>query len=132
MFKELIYKDFDSEEITELIKVINEESSEFNTFLLFHLDVINTSIEQLSTDKTKIIELSAIKELVSTLYLAKKVEAIFIERRKEIKLTSSEADSIKINAEAIINGIEKVAELQKNNMLEVPSGVLFIYLTTGV
>ena len=53
-------------------------------------------------------------------------------RRKEIKLTSSEADSIKINAEAIINGIEKVAELQKNNMLEVPSGVLFIYLTTGV
>lgn len=132
MFKELIYKDFDSEEITELIQVINEESSEFNTFLLFHLDVINTSIEQLSTDKTKIIELSAIKELVSTLYLAKKIEAIFIERRKEIKLTSSEADSIKINAEAIINGIEKVAELQKNNMLEVPSEVLFIYLTTGV
>ena len=132
MFKELIYKDFDSEEITELIQVINEESSEFNTFLLFHLDVINTSIEQLSTDKTKIIELSAIKELVSTLYLAKKIEAIFIERRKEIKLTSSEADSIKINAEAIINGIEKVAELQKKNMLEVPSEVLFIYLTTGV
>ena len=130
MFKELIYKDFDSEEITHLIKIINEEPSEFNTFLLFNLDVINTSIEQLSTDKTKIIELSAIKELVRTLYLAKKIESIFIERSKEIKITTSESESIKINAEAIINGLEKVAELQKKNMLEVPPSILLIYLTT--
>ena len=130
MFKELVYKNFDSEEITELIKIINEESSEFNTFLLFNLDVINTSIEQLSTDNNKIIELSAVKELVGTLYLAKKIESIFTERSKEIKLTSSESESIKINAEAIINGVEKVADLQKKNMLEVPSSILFIYLTT--
>lgn len=131
MFKDLIYKNVDSEEITELVTIINEEPSEFNTFLLFHLEVINSSIESLSEDKAKIIELSAIKELVGTLYLAKKIESIFNERRKEIKITSSEAESIKINAEAIINGVEKVAELQKKNMLEVPSSILFVYLTTG-
>lgn len=130
MFKELIYKDYDSEEVTELIKIINEESSEFNQFLLFNLDVINTSIEQLSTDKAKIIELSAIKQLVGTLYLAKKVESIFIERNEEIKVTSSEVESIKINAEAIINGVEKVAELHKTNMLKIDSAILFIYLST--
>ena len=130
IFKDLIYKNHDSEEINELVKIINEEASEFNQFLLFHLDVINTSIEQLSTDKTKIIELSAVKELVGTLVLAKKIEIIFSERSKDIKITSSEVDSIKINAEAIINGLDKVAELQKKNMLEVPPSILLVYLTT--
>lgn len=131
MFKELFYKDYDSEEITDLIEVINEEASEFNQFLLFNLEVINESITQLSTDKTKLIELPAVRQLAETLYLAKKLEAIFSERSEEIKLTSSESESIKINAEAIVNGVEKVAELHKENMLEVPSAVLFIYLTTG-
>ena len=130
MFKELVYTGFNSEEITDLIEVINEEASEFNQFLLFNLEVINESIDQLSTDKTKIIELSAVKQLVGTLYLAKKIESIFIERNEEIKVPFSESESIKINAEAIINGVEKVAELQKKNMLEVPSGILLIYLTT--
>lgn len=130
MFKELIYTGFNSEEITDLIKVINEEPSEFNQFLLFNLEVINESIEQLSTDKAKLIELSAVRQLVGTLYLAKKIESIFSERSEEIKITSSESESIKINAEAIVNGVEKVAELHKKNMLEVPSAVLMVYLTT--
>ena len=119
-----------SEEITDLIKVINEEPSEFNQYLLFNLEVINESIEQLSTDKAKLIELSAVRQLAGTLYLGKKIESIFSERSEEIKLTSSESESIKINAEAIVNGVEKVAELHKKNMLDVPSAVLFIYLTT--
>lgn len=130
MFKELVYTGFNSEEITDLIKVINEEPSEFNQFLLFNLEVINESIEQLSTDKAKLIELSAVRQLVKTLYLAKKIESIFSERSEEIKITSSETESIKINAEAIVNGVEKVAELHKKNMLEVPSAVLIVYLTT--
>lgn len=130
MFKELVYTGFNSEEITDLIKVINEEPSEFNQFLLFNLEVINESIEQLSTDKAKLIELSAVRQLVKTLYLAKKIESIFSERSEEIKITSSESESIKINAEAIVNGVEKVAEVHKKNMLEVPSAVLMIYLTT--
>ena len=130
MFKDLSYKNVDSEEVTDLIKIINEETSEFNSFLLFQLDVINISIERLSESKSKIIELPAIKELVYVLYLSKKVLAIFSERNEEIKVTSSDVTSIKINAEAIINGVGTIAELQKKNMLEVPSGVLFIYLTT--
>ena len=130
MFKDLSYKNVDSEEVTDLIKIINEETSEFNSFLLFQLDVINISIERLSESKSKIIELPAIKELVYILYLSKKVLAIFSERNEEIKVTSSDVTSIKINAEAIINGVGTIAELQKKNMLEVPSGVLFIYLTT--
>ena len=130
MFKELVYTGFNSEEITDLIKVINEEPSELNQFLLFNLEVINESIEQLSTDKAKLIELSAVRQLVKTLYLAKKIESIFSERSEEIKITSSETESIKINAEAIVNGVEKVAELHKKNMLEVPSAVLIVYLTT--
>ena len=130
MFKELVYTGFNSEEITDLIKVINEEPSEFNQFLLFNLEVINESIEQLSTDKAKLIELSAVRQLAGTLYIEKKIESIFSERSEEIKLTSSESESIKINAEAIVNGVEKVAELHKKNMLDVPSAVLFIYLTT--
>lgn len=130
IFKDLIYSDVDSEEIADLISIINEEPSDFNQFLLFHLEVIDKSIEDLSSETTKIIELSAVREIVRTLYLAKKIEAIFSERRKDIKITTSEAESIKINAKAIVNGVQKIADLQKKNMLDVPSSVLLVYLTT--
>ena len=66
MFKELVYTGFNSEEITDLIKVINEEPSEFNQFLLFNLEVINESIEQLSTDKAKLIKLTDVRQLAGT------------------------------------------------------------------
>lgn len=82
MFKELVYTGFNSEEITDLIKVINEEPSEFNQYLLFNLEVINESIEQLSTDKAKLIELSAVRQLAGTLYLGKKLNLYFL---KEVK-----------------------------------------------
>ena len=130
IFKELYYKNVDSEEITELITIINEETSEFNTFLLFNLEVINESIEQLSESKKKLIELSAVRQLVGTFHLAKKLEAIFNERTEEVKITKSEFESYKMNIKAIINGIEKVAELQKKNMMEIDPSFLFIYLTT--
>ena len=129
IFKELYYKNVNSEEITDLIKVINEEASDFNNFLLFHLEVINVSIEQLSNENAKLIELSAIRELVRTVYLAKKVEVIFSERKEELKITSSEMESIKMNAEAVVNGVEKIAVLNKKNMLEVDPTVLLVYLT---
>lgn len=129
IFKELYYKNVNSEEITDLIKVINEEASDFNNFLLFHLEVINVSIEQLSNENAKLIELSAIRELVRTVYLAKKVEVIFSERKEELKITSSEMESIKMNAEAVVNGVEKIAVLNKENMLEVDPTVLLVYLT---
>ena len=119
MFKELYFKDVDSEDFTDLIEIINKEPSKFNYFLLFNIEAINESIEQLSTDKTKLIELSAIRQLVATFYLVKRIEAIFSERNEEVKITTSEAESIKINVEAIINGVEKVAELNKKNMVEV-------------
>ena len=130
MFKELYFKDVDSEDFTDLIEIINKEPSEFNHFLLFNLEVINVSIEQLSTEKTKLIELSAIRQLVATFYFVKRIEAIFSERTEEVKITTSEAESIKINVEAIINGVEKVAELNKENMLKVDPSILLIYLTT--
>ena len=130
MFKELYFKDVDSEDFTDLIEIINKEPSEFNHFLLFNLEVINVSIEQLSTEKTTLIELSAIRQLVATFYFVKRIEAIFSERTEEVKITTSEAESIKINVEAIINGVEKVAELNKENMLKVDPSILLIYLTT--
>ena len=71
IFKGLYYKDCNSEEITDLINAINEDSSEFNNFLLFHLEVIDHSIKKLSESETSVLELSAIKQLVGTLYLAK-------------------------------------------------------------
>ena len=64
-----------------------------------------------------------------TVYLAKKVEVIFSERKEELKITSSEMESIKMNAEAVVNGVEKIAVLNKKNMLEVDPTVLLVYLT---
>lgn len=131
MFKELSYKEMDSEEITDLINIINEEPSDLNSYLLYHLNVINTTLEQLSTDNTKLIELSAVKEMVATLYFAKKVEYIISKRTDEVKLISSEIESVKINLNSIVNGLENVAKIHKENMKEVPPSILFVYLSTG-
>lgn len=129
IFKGLYYKDCNSEEITDLINAINEDSSEFNNFLLFHLEVIDHSIKKLSESETSVLELSAIKQLVGTLYLAKKIEVVFNERLEDLKIPTSEKESIKLNGESIVNGIEKVAEYNKKNMMATDSSTLLIYLS---
>lgn len=118
----------DSEEAKALIKIINEEGAELNQFLLFNLEVINHSLETLEGSSISVIEIGAVKKLVECYLLSDKVLNLIKNKRKKIKLDSSIVKNLKINAESIVNGVEKVAELNKKNMVKTDALTLFLYL----
>lgn len=118
----------DSEEAKTLIKIINEEGAELNQFLLFNLEVINHSLETLEGSSISVIEIGAVKKLVECYLLSDKVLNLIKNKRKKIKLDSSIVKNLKINAESIVNGVEKVAELNKKNMVKTDALTLFLYL----
>lgn len=128
MFNNFTYEKLDSEEAEDLIEVVNTEASDLSTYLLFHLEVINSTIEELKKDNAKLVQVSAITVMLQAVFMAKKLLALIDGRRTSIKITTSEVESIKINAKAIINGIEEVAVLNKEHMLEVEPEELLVYM----
>ena len=128
MFNNFTYEKLDSEEAEDLIEIVNTEASDLSTYLLFHLEVINSTIEELKKDNAKLVQISAINVMLQAVFMAKKLLALIDGRRSSIKITSSEVESIKINAKAIINGIEKVAVLNKEHMLKVDPEELLVYM----
>lgn len=127
MLEDFFYN-IDSEEAKTLIKIINEEGAELNQFLLFNLEVINHSLETLEGSSISVIEIGAVKKLVECYLLSDKVLNLIKNKRKKIKLDSSIVKNLKINAESIVNGVEKVAELNKKNMVKTDALTLFLYL----
>lgn len=127
MLEDFIYN-INSEEAKTLLKLINEEGAELNQFLLFNLEVINYSLEKLEESSSSVIEVSAVKKLVHCYLLADKVVNLIGNKRKKIKLDSSVINNLKINAESVVNGVEKIAELNKKNMVNNDALTLFIYL----
>ena len=128
MFDNYTYEELDSEEAKDLIKVINTEASTLSDFLLFNLNVVNITIEELSSDKSKLVQTSAIGSLLEVVFMAKKVVTLIEEKKASIKITSSEIESILINCKAIINGVETIGKLNKENMLKTDSSELLVYL----
>ena len=128
MFENFTYEKLDSEEAEDLIEVVNAEASDLSTYLLFHLEVINSTIEELKKDNAKLVQISAINVMLQAVFMAKKLLALIDGRRTSIKITTSEVESIKINAKAIINGIEEVAVLNKEHMLKVDPEELLVYM----
>ena len=123
------YETLDSEEIDLLTEMLNKEATDLNSFFLFNLEVIELSITKLNSNEKYLVQTSAVKELLEIVYLAKKIVALIDNRKDSIRITTSELESIKINANSIINGVEKVAELNKKNMVNKEPSELFIYLT---
>ena len=75
-----------------------------------------------------VIEIGAVKKLVECYLLSDKILNLIKNKRKKIKLDSSIVKNLKINAESIVNGVEKVAELNKKNMVKTDALTLFLYL----
>lgn len=123
------YETLDSEEIDLLTEMLNKEATDLNSFFLFNLEVIELSITKLNSNEKYLVQTSAVKELLEIVFLAKKIVALIDNRKDSIRITTSELESIKINANSIINGVEKVAELNKKNMVNKEPSELFIYLT---
>ena len=128
IFENFTYEKLDREEAEELTEIINTGASDLSEYLLFHLKVVDSTIEELTTEDNSLVQTSAIKCMLETVFLAKKVITLIEQKKATIKITSSESESILINAKALINGVEKVAELNKKHMLEVEPSELLVYL----
>lgn len=129
MFEKFTYEKLDSEEAEELTEIINTEASDLSEFLLFHLKVVDSTIEELNSESSSLVQTSAIKYMLEAVFMAKKIITIIEQKKATIKITSSELESILINAKSLINGIEKVAELNKKHMLETDPSELLVYLS---
>lgn len=127
MLEDFVYN-VNSEESKSLLKIINEEGAELNQFFLFNLEVINYSLEKLEESSSSVIEVSAVKKLVHCYLLADKIVNIIEKKRKKIKLEASVIKNLKINAKSVVNGVEKIAELNKKNMVNNDALTLFLYL----
>ena len=119
-----------SEDADFLLEVINKESSNLNEYFLFHLDVINQSLIRLKEKPNSAVQISSAKEMFEVYLLSDKVLTLISKKRKSIKLKSSEVESIKINAKSIVNGIEKVVELNKEHLIKFDALTFFIYLAS--
>lgn len=129
MFEKFTYEELDSDEAKDLLKIINNESSVISEYLLFHLKVIDYTLEELNSENANLVQTSAIKDMLKAVFMAKKIITIIEQKKATIKITSSELESILINAKSLINGIEKVAELNKKHMLETDPSELLVYLS---
>ena len=129
IFEKFTYEELDSDEAKDLLKIINNESSVISEFLLFHLKVIDYTLEELNSENVNLVQTSAIKDMLKAVFMAKKIITIIEQKKATIKITSSELESILINAKSLINGIEKVAELNKKHMLETDPSELLVYLS---
>lgn len=129
MFKDIEVLNPDSEEQNSLLYKINENPSALYDLLVAELTVVNHSIDTLKAKEGSIISMSAVKLLADTIFLCLNVLSLIEERPEELRIKSSEIESIKINAEAIIQGMEQVAVLMKRNITNIEPTALFIYLS---
>lgn len=129
MLKNFEY-DFSSKEAEFLLKVINNDFSSLNEYLLFHLEVIDVALTKLKEEPNSAVEVSAVKELFDVYLLADKVLTLTDKRRKSIKLKNSKFEAIKTNAKSVVNGVEKVAELNKEHLIKKDALTFFIYLSS--
>lgn len=120
--------DFTSEDADFLLEVINKDATNLNEYLLFHLEVINESLTTLKEASNSVVQVSAIKNMFEAFLISDKVVTLITKRRSSINLTSSEIDNLKINAESVVNGIKKVAEINKKHIDKIDAITLFIYL----
>ena len=130
MLEDFIYN-VNSEDAKALINLINEDGADLNSFFLFTLEVINHSIETLEGTSNSVVDIEAIKKFFEAYLIADKVFNLIKQKRKKIKLEASIIESLKVNAKSVVNGVEKVAELNKKNMLEHDPLTLLIYLATA-
>lgn len=122
--------DSTSEDAEFLLEVINKDSSSLNEHLLYNLKVIDRTLTKLNEEPNSAVKVDSLKLMAEVYLLSDKVLTLISKRRKSIKLESSKLESIKINAESVVNGIEKVAELNKEHLIKKDALLLLFYLAS--
>lgn len=113
----------------DMIKTLNTEGTEFNSFLVQSLKMLTEVIEGLE-ETNSIVASSVIDIILALEYAAKNIIVLIEQEKEEIKILPSEKESILINAKSILNAVETIRTLQSKKIKELTPEELLIALTT--
>lgn len=113
----------------DMIKKVNTEGTEFNSFLIGSLAILTDVIEALE-EENSIIAASNIDVILAMEFTAKNLVLLIEHERQEFKILPSELESILINAKSILNAVATVRKLQTERLKELTPEELLIALAT--
>lgn len=122
-------KDVPTEVKEDMIKILNTEGTEFNSFLIQVLGMLTDVIEGLE-EGNSIVATSVIDVILAIEYSAKNIVVLIEQEKEEIKILPSEKESILINAKSILNAVDIIRNLQTERLKELTPEELLIALTT--
>ena len=112
-----------------MIKKVNTEGTEFNSFLIGSLAILTDVIEALE-EENSIIAASNIDVILAMEFTAKNLVLLIEHEKQEFKILPSELESILINAKSILNAVATVRKLQTERLKELTPEELLIALAT--
>ena len=132
MFK--IFENYTLEDVPsvvkkDMIKTLNTEGAEFNSFLVQALRLLTETLEALE-EGNSIIAASEIEVILAMEFTAKNLVLIIENEKEEFKILPAELDSILVNAKSILNAVETIRKLQTKKLKELTPEELLIALTT--
>ena len=129
MLEDYTLEDVPDKVKSEMILTLNTDGTDFNSFLIGSLEMLTTVIEGLE-EGNSIVATSVIEVILALEYTAKNLVLIIENEGAEIKLLSSEVDSILVNAKSILNAVETVRNLQAEKLKDLTPEELLVALIT--
>ena len=129
IFEKYTLEDVPSAVKEDMITTLNTEATEFNSFLIYSLTILNDVIEELEKGNT-IIAASNVDYILAFEFMAKNLVLIVEHKKEDLKINSSELESILINAKSILNAVESIRKLQTEKLKDLTPEELLIALTT--
>lgn len=129
IFEKYTLEDVPSAVKEDMITTLNTEATEFNSFLIYSLTILTDVIEELEKGNT-IIAASNVDYILAFEFMAKNLVLIVEHKKEDLKINSSELESILINAKSILNAVESIRKLQTEKLKDLTPEELLIALTT--
>lgn len=129
IFEKYTLEDVPSAVKEDMITTLNTEATKFNSFLIYSLTILNDVIEELEKGNT-IIAASNVDYILAFEFMAKNLVLVIEHKKEDLKINSSELESILINAKSILNAVETIRKLQTEKLKDLTPEELLIALTT--
>ena len=129
IFENYTLEDVPSVVKKDMIKTLNTEGAEFNSFLVQALRLLTETLEALE-EGNSIIAASEIEVILAMEFTAKNLVLIIENEKEEFKILPAELDSILVNAKSILNAVATIRKLQTKKLKELTPEELLVALTT--
>jgi len=129
IFENYTLEDVPSVVKKDMIKTLNTEGAEFNSFLVVSLRLLTETLEALE-EGNSIIAASEIEVILAMEFTAKNLVLIIENEKEEFKILPAELDSILVNAKSILNAVATIRKLQTKKLKELTPEELLVALTT--